>query len=47
MWIFDWQRCFTKKGLLKKAVAIKRFEYALLGKELKKQTNIAKKQCQG
>ena len=33
-----------KKDLLEKAEVIKRFEYFLLGKELKAQTDIAKKQ---
>ena len=33
-----------KKDLLEKAEVIKRFEYFLLGKELKAQTGIAKKQ---
>ena len=32
--------------LFKKAVAIKRFEYSLLGKELKKQTGVAEKHYQ-
>ena len=36
----------TKKDLLEKAVAIKRFEYWLLGKELKKQTSVSEKQYQ-
>ena len=35
-----------KKDLLEKAAAIKRFEYSLLGKELKRQTNVAEKQYQ-
>ena len=35
-----------EKGLLEKATTIKRFEYSLLGSELKKQTNIAEKQYQ-
>ena len=34
------------KYLLQKAVKMKRFEYSLLGKELKSQTDIAKKQYQ-
>ena len=34
------------KELLEKAVTIKRFEYLPLGKELKAQIDIAKKQCQ-
>ena len=37
---------FTRKRLGKKAAAIKRFEYSPLGKELKKQTNVAEKQYQ-
>ena len=36
-----------EKGLLEKAATIKRFEYSPLGNELKKQTDIAKKQYQG
>ena len=32
--------------MLEKAVAIKRFEYSQLGKELKKQTSVAEKQYQ-
>ena len=45
---FNWQRCFTRKNdLLEKAATIKRFEYSVLGKELKAQTDIAKKQYQG
>ena len=35
-----------EKGLLEKAAALKRFEYLPLGKELKAQTDIAKKQDQ-
>ena len=35
-----------KKDLLEKAVSIKRFEYSLLCKELKKQTSIAEKDRQ-
>ena len=35
-----------EKDLPEKAVAIRRFEYSLLGKELKKQTSVAKKQYQ-
>ena len=34
----------TKKDLLKKVAAIKRYEYSPLDKELKAQTDIAKKQ---
>ena len=36
-----------KKDLLEKATTMKTFEYSPLGKELKAQTDIAKKQCQG
>ena len=35
-----------EKGLLEKAAAIKRFEYLLLGKELKAQADIVRKQYQ-
>ena len=35
-----------EKDLLEKAATMKRFEYLLLGKELKAQTDIAKKQYQ-
>ena len=48
--MFDW--CFTRKDallekhLLGKAATMKRFEYCPLGKELKAQTDIAKKQYQ-
>ena len=35
-----------EKGLLERVVTIKRFEYLLLGKELKAQTDIAGKQYQ-
>ena len=38
---------YQKKDLLEKAATIKRFEYSVLGKELKAQTDIAKKQYQG
>ena len=34
----------SEKDLLEKAAALKRFEYSLLGKELKKQTGVAEKQ---
>ena len=44
--LFNWQRCFTRKRLGKKAAATKRFEYSPLGKELKKQTNVAERQYQ-
>ena len=38
---FNWQRCFTRKNdLLEKAATIKRFEYSVLGKELKAQTTL-------
>ena len=43
---FDWKRCFTRKKLLEEAAAKKRFEYFLLGKEFKVQSDIAKKQYQ-
>ena len=33
-----------EKGLLEKAAAIKRFQYSLLGEQLKNQTNVAEKQ---
>ena len=33
-----------EKDLLEKAVALKGFEYSLLGKEVKKQTSVAEKQ---
>ena len=36
-----------EKDLLEKAATIKRFEYLLLGKEVKAQTGIAKKQYKG
>ena len=36
-----------EKDLLQKAVALKRFEYSSLGKELKTQTSVAEKQFQG
>ena len=36
-----------EKDLQKKAVKMKRFEYFLSGKELKTQTDVAKKQYQG
>ena len=35
---------FPEKGLLEKAATMKRFEYFLLGKELKKQTGVSQKQ---
>ena len=35
-----------EKDLLEKAAAMKRFKYSPLGKELKKQTSVAEKQCQ-
>ena len=37
----------SKKYLLEKAAAIKKYEYSLLGSELKKQTSVAEKQYQG
>ena len=33
--------------MLEKAAAMKRFQYSLLGKEVKKQTSVAEKQYQG
>ena len=36
-----------ERELLEKAATMKRFEYSPLGKELKAQTDIAKKQYQG
>ena len=36
----------AEKDLLEKAAALKRFEYSLLAKELKKQTSVAEKQYQ-
>ena len=36
-----------QKDLLEKVATMKRFEYSLLGKELKKQTSVAEKQYQG
>ena len=36
----------SKKDLLEKAAAIKKFEYSLLGKESKKQTSVSEKQYQ-
>ena len=36
-----------EKGLLEKTSTMERFEYSPLGKELKAQTDIAKKQYQG
>ena len=38
---------YLKKDLLEKDTTIKRFEYSLLDKELKAQTDIAKKQYRG
>ena len=46
IWIFDWNKCFTRKRIAKKAAALKRFEYSLLVKELKKQNSVAEKQYQ-
>ena len=37
----------SEKYLLEKAAAIKKYEYSLLGSELKKQTSVAEKQHQG
>ena len=41
--IFHWQRCFTRKRLARKTATIKRFEFLLLSKELKAETDVAKK----
>ena len=38
---------YQKKNLQEKAATLKRFEYSILDKELKAQTDIAKKQYQG
>ena len=38
---------FTEKRNATKCCTLKRFEYSPLGSELKKQTNIVEKQCQG
>ena len=35
-----------EKGLLEKVIALKRFEYSLLGKDLKTQTSVAEKRYQ-
>ena len=40
------QDVLPEKNLLEKAAAIKRFDYSLLGKELKKQTSVAEKKYQ-
>ena len=37
----------SEKYLLEKAAAIKKYEYSLLGSELKKQTSVAENQHQG
>ena len=44
IWVFKWQRRFTRKRLAKKAATIKRFEYLSLGGEFKKQIGIAEYQ---
>ena len=44
--IFNQKRCFTRKRLLEKAAALKRFEYSPLSRELKLQTSAAEKQYQ-
>ena len=41
---FNWQRCFTGKAFLEKAVKIKRPEYSPLGSKLEKETDIVEKQ---
>ena len=46
MCIFDWHNVLLEKDLLEKAAAMKKFEYSLLGKELKKQSSVAEKQNQ-
>ena len=40
----SWQRCFTRKRLVRKSYYNKRFEYSSLGKEILAQTEIVKKQ---
>ena len=47
MIIFTGEDVLIEKGLLEKATANKRFEYSALCSELKKQTDIAKKQYHG
>ena len=42
---FKLKHVLPEKDLSKKAATIKRFEYPLLGSELKKQTNIEEKHC--
>ena len=44
--IFNQKRYFTRKRLLEKAAALKRFEYSPLSRELKLQTSAAEKQYQ-
>ena len=46
MWIFNWQRCFTQKRILEKAVTPKRFEYLPLGEAFEEQTNVIRKQSE-
>ena len=41
------EEVLPETGLLEKAATIRRFEYSPLGIELKKQTDIAKKQYEG
>ena len=42
--LFTGESVLPEKGPLEKAVTIKRFEYSLLGRKLKKQASIAEKQ---
>ena len=44
---FKLEKMFTRERLAKKAASLKIIEYSLLDKELKAQTDIAKKQYQG
>ena len=46
MQIFNWQNVLPEKYLPEKAATMKRLEYSPLDKELKAQTDIAKKQYQ-
>ena len=43
---FTGKDVLSEKDLVEKAAALKRFEYSPLGKELKKQINVAEKQYQ-
>ena len=43
---FYLSKCFIQKRPIEKAATMNRFEYSPLGKELKTQTDIAKKQYQ-